>query len=150
MPHQSAMRCLITGGAGFIGSHLVEHLVGKGHDVVVLDDFSTGKWENLDGFGSSIDVIEGTVTDPATCARACHGVEYVLHQAALASVPRSLRDPVATHHANVTGTLNILLAAKQAGVRRVVYAASSSAYGNTTELPKHEGMVPRPLSPYAV
>ena len=144
------MRFLVTGGAGFIGSHLVEHLVGEGHEVVVLDDFSTGKWENLDGFGDSIEVIEGTVTDPATCARACHGAEYVLHQAALASVPRSLRDPVATHHANVTGTLNILMAARNEGVRRVVYAASSSAYGNTTELPKHEGMVPRPLSPYAV
>ena len=143
------MRFLVTGGAGFIGSHLVEHLVGEGHDVVVLDDFSTGKRENLASF-RGVEVVEGSVTDPATCARACRGVDYVLHQAALASVPRSLRDPVATHQANATGTLNVLLAARDAGVRRVVYAASSSAYGNTAELPKHEGMVPRPLSPYAV
>ena len=143
------MRFLVTGGAGFIGSHLVEHLVGEGHDVVVLDDFSTGKRENLATF-RGVEVVEGSVTDPATCARACRNVDYVLHQAALASVPRSLRDPVATHQANATGTLNVLLAARDAGVRRVVYAASSSAYGNTAELPKHEGMVPRPLSPYAV
>jgi len=146
------VRYLVTGGAGFIGSHLVEYLAGEGHEVVVLDDFSTGKRENLDGLrgGDRIEIIEGTVVDPATCARACRGVDFVLHQAALASVPRSLRDPAATHHANATGTLNVLLAARDAGVRRVVYAASSSAYGNTTELPKHEGMVPRPLSPYAV
>ena len=143
------MRFLVTGGAGFIGSHLVEHLVGEGHDVVVLDDFSTGKRENLATF-RGVEVVEGSVTDPATCARACRNVDYVLHQAALASVPRSLRDPVATHQANATGTLNVLLAARDAGVRRVIYAASSSAYGNTAELPKHEGMVPRPLSPYAV
>jgi len=116
---------------------------------VVLDDFSTGKRENLATF-RGVEVVEGSVTDPATCARACRNVDYVLHQAALASVPRSLRDPVATHQANATGTLNLLLAARDAGVRRVVYAASSSAYGNTAELPKHEGMVPRPLSPYAV
>ena len=116
---------------------------------MVLDDFSTGKRENLATF-RGVEVVEGSVTDPATCARACRGVDYVLHQAALASVPRSLRDPVATHQANATGTLNVLLAARDAGVRRVVYAASSSAYGNTAELPKHEGMVPRPLSPYAV
>lgn len=144
------MRYLVTGGAGFIGSHLVEHLAGEGQDVVVLDDFSTGKRENLDGLHDRIELIEGTVTDSVTCARACRGVDFVLHQAALASVPRSIKDPIATHHANVTGTLNVLLAAREAGVRRVVYAASSSAYGNTTELPKHESMVPRPLSPYAV
>jgi nucleoside-diphosphate-sugar epimerase len=142
------MKFLVTGGAGFIGSHLVEHLAGEGHDVVVLDDFSTGKRDNLLNF--RVEVVEGSVADPATCARACRGVDYVLHQAALASVPRSLRDPVATHNANATGTLNVLLAARDARVRRVVYAASSSAYGNTAELPKHEGMVSRPLSPYAV
>src|ERR1051326_4195134 len=144
------MRYLVTGGAGFIGSHLVEHLAAERHKVVVVDDFSTGKRENLDGLLNEIELIEGTITDARTCARACKGVDFVLHQAALASVPRSLRDPVATHHANITGTLNVLLAAREAGVRRVVYAASSSAYGNTAELPKHEGMVPRPLSPYAV
>jgi len=144
------VRYLVTGGAGFIGSHLVEHLVREGQEVVVLDDFSTGKRENLEGLGEKIQLIEGTVTDPATCARACRNVDFVLHQAALASVPRSLQNPVATHEANATGTLNILLAARDAGVRRVVYAASSSAYGNTADLPKHEWMVPRPLSPYAV
>src|SRR4051812_19436009 len=144
------LRFLVTGGAGFIGSHIVEHLVDAGHGVVVLDDFSTGKRENLAASRARYELIEGTVTDPATCARACKGVDYVLHQAALASVPRSLRDPVASHDANATGTLNVLLAARDAGVRRVVYAASSSAYGNTAELPKHEGMVTRPLSPYAV
>lgn len=144
------MRYLVTGGAGFIGSHLVEHLVREGHQVVVLDNFSTGKWENLEAVLDRIELIEGSIVDAATCTRACRGVDFVLHQAALASVPRSMQDPVATHHANVTGTLNVLLAARKAGVRRVVYAASSSAYGNTTELPKHEGMVPRPLSPYAV
>jgi nucleoside-diphosphate-sugar epimerase len=127
----------------------VEHLVGAGHEVVVLDDFSTGKRENIEQW-RSIEMIEGSVTDLATCQRACRGVTFVLHQAALASVPRSLRDPLASHHANATGTLNVLLAARDANVKRVVYAASSSAYGNTTELPKHEGMVPRPLSPYAV
>jgi nucleoside-diphosphate-sugar epimerase len=144
------VRYLVTGGAGFIGSHLVEHLVGEGHDVVVLDDFSTGKRENLEALRRQIEIIEGSVTDSATCARACYGADFVLHQAALASVPRSLRDPLATHHANVTGTLNVLLAARDADVKRVVYAASSSAYGNTADLPKHEGMVPKPLSPYAV
>jgi nucleoside-diphosphate-sugar epimerase len=144
------VRYLVTGGAGFIGSHLVEYLAAEGHTIVVLDDFSTGKRENLEGMRGAIEIIEGSVTDTATCARACRGVDFVLHQAALASVPRSLRDPAATHNANATGTLNVLLAARDAGVRRVVYAASSSAYGNTTELPKHESMVPRPLSPYAV
>jgi len=144
------VRYLVTGGAGFIGSHLVEHLVGEGHDVAVLDDFSTGKRENLEALQKQIEIIEGSVTDSATCARACRGVDFVLHQAALASVPRSLGDPLATHHANATGTLNVLLAARDAKVKRVVYAASSSAYGNTAELPKHERMVPRPLSPYAV
>jgi nucleoside-diphosphate-sugar epimerase len=127
------MRYLVTGGAGFIGSHLVEHLVGEVHQVVVLDDLSTGKRENLGGLRSRIELIEDTVTDARACARACRDVDFVLHQAALASVPRSLRDPVATHHANVTGTLNVLLPAKQAGDRRVVYAASPSPYGNTTE-----------------
>jgi nucleoside-diphosphate-sugar epimerase len=143
-------RYLVTGGAGFIGSHIVEQLAGEGQDVVVLDDFSTGKRDNLAPFAGRVEIIEGSVTDPATCARACRDVDYVLHQAALASVPRSVRDPVATHNANITGTLNILIAARDAKVKRVVYAASSSAYGNTAELPKHEGMVPRPLSPYAV
>lgn len=144
------MRFLITGGAGFIGSHLVERLLSDGEDVVVLDDFSTGRRENLAPFEGRFDLIEGSITDPAACARAMAGVDHVLHQAALGSVPRSVDDPVTTHAVNATGTLNVLKAAVDAGVGRVVYAASSSAYGDTEELPKHEGMVPRPRSPYAV
>lgn len=144
------MRYVVTGGAGFIGSHLVEHLVGQGREVVVLDDFSTGKRENIAPWLESIELVEGSITDPAVCARALAGADYVLHQAALPSVPRSIKDPVASHAVNATGTLNILIAARDAGVKRVVYAASSSAYGNTAELPKREDMVARPLSPYAV
>lgn len=141
---------LVTGGAGFIGSHLVEHLVAEGHRVRVLDDFSTGRRENLAPWLHDIELIEGSITDLPLCITAAKGVDVVLHQAALASVPRSVKNPIASHEANVTGTLNILVAARDAGVRRVVYAASSSAYGNTAELPKHEGMSPLPLSPYAV
>jgi UDP-N-acetylglucosamine/UDP-N-acetyl-alpha-D-glucosaminouronate 4-epimerase len=144
------MKYVVTGGAGFIGSHLVEHLVTAGDEVTVLDDCSTGKRENIAAWNDRLDFVEGSVVDLATCRRAFEGADFVLHQAALASVPRSLNDPVATHQANVTGTLNVLIAARDSGVKRVVYAASSSAYGNTTELPKHEGMVPRPLSPYGV
>jgi nucleoside-diphosphate-sugar epimerase len=144
------MRFVVTGGAGVIGSHLVEHLVGEGQEVVVLDDFSTGRRENIASWMDSIELLEGSVTDPAVCARAVGGADYVLHQAALPSVPRSIKDPVASHAVNATGTLNVLIAARDAGVKRVVYAASSSAYGNTPELPKREEMVPRPLSPYAV
>ena len=141
---------LVTGGAGFIGSHLAEALVNRGEEVVVLDNLSTGKPENMATFRDRITFVEGSVTDLRTVQRCCDGVEVVYHQAALASVPRSVADPVASNEANVTGTLNVLWAAKEAGVRRVVYAASSSVYGDTEELPKHEGMVPRPLSPYAV
>ena len=145
------MHYLVTGGAGFIGSHLVEHLVtaAGGHRVTVLDNFSTGKRENLAPWLDQIRVVEGSVTDPDACRDAIAGADFVLHQAALPSVPRSLRDPVASHEANTTGTLNVLIAARDAHVKRVVYAASSSAYGNTAELPKREEMLPRPLSPYA-
>jgi nucleoside-diphosphate-sugar epimerase len=143
-------RYLVTGGAGFIGSHLVEALLERGDDVVVLDDLSTGRRENLEPFRDRIRMLEASITDPSACAAAMEGVRFVLHQAALGSVPRSVADPVRTHDVNLTGTLNVLAAARDAGVERVVYAASSSAYGNTEELPKHEGMVPRPLSPYAV
>jgi nucleoside-diphosphate-sugar epimerase len=142
------VRYLVTGGAGFIGSHLVEHLVGAGDEVIVLDDFSTGKRENLASVKDRIELIEGTITDAETCARACRGVDFVLHHAALASVSESLRDPVGTHHVNATGTLNLLLAARDAGVKRVVYAASSAAY-DSSDVPKHEWMVARPASPYA-
>jgi nucleoside-diphosphate-sugar epimerase len=144
------MRYLVTGGAGFIGSHLVEHLTARGEEVVVIDDFATGRRENIAPLLDRIELVEGSILDPEACARAIRGVDFVLHQAAVPSVPRSVADPVGSHEANATGTLNMLIAARDAKVRRFVYAASSSAYGNTAELPKHEGMVPRPLSPYAV
>jgi nucleoside-diphosphate-sugar epimerase len=144
------MRYLVTGGAGFIGSHLVEHLTRRGEEVVVLDDFSTGQRANVEPFLGAIELIEGTLLDPATCARAARGADYVLHQAAVPSVPRSVADPLGSHAACATGTVNMLIAARDANVKRFVYAASSSAYGNTAELPKHEDMLPRPLSPYAV
>jgi len=145
------MHYVVTGGAGFIGSHLVEHLVtaAGGHRVTVLDNFSTGKRENLAPWADRIRIVEGSVTDPDACREAIAGADFVLHQAALPSVPRSLRDPMASHEANTTGTLNVLIAARDAHVKRVVYAASSSAYGNTAELPKREDMLPRPMSPYA-
>ena len=141
---------LVTGGAGFIGSNLVEALVDEGASVRVLDDFSTGKRENLDGFLGEIELVEGSITDPATCASACEGIQFVLHQAALASVPRSVANPAASHEACATGTLNMLIAARDARVRRFVYAGSSSAYGDTPTLPKVETMPALPRSPYAV
>lgn len=144
------MRFLVTGGAGFIGSNLVAALVRRGDAVVVLDDFSTGKRENLAALQSQITLIEGSLTDLETVRRAVDGADYVLHQAALASVQRSVDDPQTSNEINVKGTLHVLLAARDAGVKRVVYAASSSAYGDTEELPKHEDMRTRPLSPYAL
>lgn len=143
------MRYLVTGGAGFIGSHIVDHLVAAGAEVVVLDNFSTGRRENLEPHLGRIEVIEGSVTNAVACVAAVRAVDYVLHQAALPSVSRSVENPRATYEVNVTGTLNLLLAARDAGVRRFIYAGSSSAYGDTEELPKREEMVPRPLSPYA-
>jgi UDP-glucose 4-epimerase len=142
--------CLVTGGAGFIGSHLVEALVARGHTVRVLDDFSTGDPDNLGPVKSRIDVIRGDVTDPEVVREATRGVELVFHQAALASVPRSVADPLATHAACATGTLNVLVAARDAQVRRVIYAASSSAYGDAATLPKDEADRTCPLSPYGV
>lgn len=144
------MAYLVTGGAGFIGSHLVERLVAQGRTVRVLDNFITGKPANLAPFRDRITVVEGDIADPEVCRRACEGVEVVLHQAALPSVPKSIADPVASHRTNVGGTFNLLVAARDAGVRRVVYAASSSAYGESPTLPKVETMAPDPLSPYAV
>ncbi len=141
---------LVTGGAGFIGSNLVETLLDAGAGVRVLDDFSTGRRENLDVFLEQIEVVEGSITEPATCAAACEGIDFVLHQAALASVPRSVANPAATHDACATGTLNMLVAARDADVSRFVYAASSSAYGDTPTLPKVESMPSLPRSPYAV
>ena len=144
------MRYLVTGGAGFIGPHLAESLVERGEDVIVVDDFSTGRRENIAHLLDRIELIAGSLLDVAVCTRAVTGVDYVLHEAAIPSVPRSVSDPLGSHHANTTGTLNILMAARDAKVRKFVYAASSSAYGDTAELPKHEQMLPRPLSPYAV
>ena len=143
------MNVLVTGGAGFIGSSLARSLAGDGHAVRVLDDFSTGRKENLDGVEGDLEVLEGDVRDPAAVARAVAGAEVVHHLAALPSVARSVADPRASHQVNVDGTLNVLLAAVDAGVGRVVYASSSSVYGDTPVLPKHEAMPVSPRSPYA-
>lgn len=141
---------LVTGGAGFIGSHLAQELLRRGHQVRVLDNLSTGKRRNLDAIGPSVEFVEGDLANPDDCVRAVAGVDYVLHQAAIPSVPRSVADPVTSNRSNIDGSLNILVAARDARVRRLVYAGSSSAYGDTPTLPKHEGMVPAPLSPYAL
>jgi len=140
---------LITGIAGFIGSNIARALLAQGASVRGIDNFVTGKRANLEDL-NGIDFLDGTIEDPATCARACEGVDYIFHEAALASVPRSVEDPVATNSANIDGTLNLLVAARDAKVRRVVYAGSSSAYGDQPTLPKREDMVPDPISPYAV
>jgi nucleoside-diphosphate-sugar epimerase len=144
------MNYLVTGAAGFIGSNLVEALVSRGEHVIGLDNFSTGKRGNIGPFLDRIDFIEGDIRDPASCARACAGADFVLHQAAIGSVPRSVDDPAFSNDNNVTGTLNMLIAARDAGVQRFVFAASSSAYGDTPTLPKVETMPAVPLSPYAV
>ncbi len=141
---------LVTGGAGFIGSHLVDELLRRGRSVRVLDDFSTGKRENLAEAWHRVDVIEGDILDPPTVAAAMRGVERVFHQAALRSVPRSVDDPVGSNRVNVEGTLNVLRAARDAGVRIAVCASSSSVYGEQHMLPLREDAVPAPLSPYAV
>ena len=150
---------LVTGGAGFIGSNLTEYLLKEEHFVRVLDDFSNGKPENLafvkdiPGATERFELIRGDIRDLSTCYQACEGMDFVLHQAALGSVPRSVEDPETTHQVNTTGTLNMLQAAAKAGVKRLVYAASSSAYGDVDKekaTPKREDMPPAPLSPYAV
>ena len=141
---------LVTGGAGFIGSHLVEELVRRGERVRVVDSLVTGKRHNLAGVASSIEFIEGDLADAAVARQAVAGMDYVLHQAAIPSVPRSVADPVTSHRSIVEATLNILVAARDAGVKRVIYAGSSSVYGNQPTLPKREDMVPLPLSPYAL
>jgi nucleoside-diphosphate-sugar epimerase len=140
---------LVTGGAGFIGSHLTEELVRRGHQVRVVDSLVTGKRKNLDHI-PGVEFVEGDLADPHVAAQAVSGMHYVLHQAAIPSVPRSVVDPVASNTANVTASLNVLVAARDAGVKRVVYAGSSSAYGDTPTLPKREDMPTRPLSPYAL
>jgi UDP-glucose 4-epimerase len=140
---------LVTGGAGFIGSHVVHTLLARGQSVRVADDFSSGLRENVPS-AVTPDLVEGDLSDPAVAARAVDGVKYVIHLAAIPSVPRSVKDPVRSHRANVEGTLNVLIAARDAHVKRVVFAGSSSAYGDTPTLPKHEGMPSNPLSPYAL
>jgi UDP-glucose 4-epimerase len=141
---------LVTGGAGFIGSHLVEALVARGEDVRVLDNLATGHRENLGSVADEIEFVQGDLGDAETAQLAVRERDIVFHQAALPSVPRSIKDPRATHDANLTGTLNVLLAARNLGVRRVVLASSSSVYGDTPGLPKTETLPPKPLSPYAV
>src|SRR4026209_373405 len=140
---------LVTGGAGFIGSHLSEELVRRGHRVRVADSLITGKRSNLDHI-KGVEFLEGDPADEAFARRAVQGMDYVLHQAAIPSVPRSVKDPITSNRANVDATLNMLVAARDAGAKRLVFAGSSSAYGNTPTLPKHEAMPDSPLSPYAL
>ncbi len=144
------MRYLVTGVAGFIGSHLLENLLEQGHEVVGLDNFATGHRHNIAPFLNDFEFIEGDIRDLETCHRACKGVDHVMHQAALGSVPRSVKDPILTHDINTTGTLNMLVAARDADADSFVFAASSSYFGDTEVLPKHDEMPPAPLSPYAV
>ena len=149
MTKHSAELVVVTGGAGFIGSHLVEALLAEGHRVRVVDNLATGRRANLAHLGEAYEWVEGDLGDFDVCQRAVEGASYVFHQAAIPSVPRSVREPLLSHASGPTATIHLLEAARQAGVRRVMFAASSSAYGNTDELPKHEAMLPRPLSPYA-
>jgi nucleoside-diphosphate-sugar epimerase len=144
------MRYLVTGGAGFIGSNTVDELVRRGHSVVVLDDLSSGKEENLAEIRNKITIIKGSITDIEVVRKAMHEAECVLHLAARTSVPRSVKDPIETNKINIDGTLNVLVAAKEMKVKRVVFAGSSAAYGETPTLPKIETMEPLPVSPYGV
>ncbi|WP_293943135.1 MULTISPECIES: SDR family oxidoreductase [unclassified Sphingobacterium] len=145
-------KILITGGAGFIGSNLTEHFLGKGHQVVVLDNFATGHRHNIEQHTNNpnFKLIEGDIRNNKDCQIAVEGVDYILHQAALGSVPRSIKDPQTTNEVNVTGFLNMLVAARDAGVKRFIYAASSSTYGDSENLPKVEDIIGKPLSPYAI
>jgi nucleoside-diphosphate-sugar epimerase len=144
------MRYVVTGGAGFIGSNTVDELVRRGHSVVVLDDLSAGKEENLAEVRNKITFIKGSITDIEVIRKAIYEADYVIHLAARTSVPRSMKDPVETNRINIDGTLNVLMAARDAKVKRIVFAASSSAYGETPTLPKREDMQPMPISPYGV
>jgi nucleoside-diphosphate-sugar epimerase len=144
------MRYLVTGGAGFIGSNTVDELVRRGHHVVALDDLSSGKAQNLDRVKGKAELRQHSVTDLEALREACRGVDYVIHLAARTSVPRSVKEPVETNHVNVDGTLNVLVAARDANVKRVVFAGSSSVYGETPTLPKTESMPTDPISPYGV
>jgi UDP-glucose 4-epimerase len=143
------MKYIVTGGAGFIGSYIVEAVAGS-HEVVVIDNFSSGKSENMSGFPKNVRVIRGSITNLSLLRNAFKGADGVFHLAAIASVARSVDDPLATHETNLTGTLNVLLAARDCGVRKVVFSSSSAVYGDEQTLPKREDMPPAPLSPYAV
>ncbi len=144
------MKYLVTGGAGFIGSNIVEELLKRGESVRVLDNFSTGKRENLKEFEKDIELIEGDIRSYHIVQEAVKGIDVILHQAALPSVPRSIKDPITTNEVNIGGTLNLLDASIKEGIKRFVFASSSSIYGDNPELPKNEDMIPSPLSPYAV
>jgi len=150
--HLKSSKVLVTGGAGFIGSNLCETLLNYGAQVVCLDNFATGKRENLEAFidNSMFTLIEGDIRNLETCHKAAKGVDYILHEAALGSVPRSLKDPITSNEVNVSGFLNMLVAARDAKVKRFVYAASSSTYGDSENLPKVEEIIGKPLSPYAI
>jgi len=140
---------LVTGGAGFIGSNLARYILDQGHEVVILDNFSTGKRENLDEIRDRITLVEGDIRDRSTVDKAIAGCKAIFHQGALGSVPRSVDDPQTSHDVNVNGTMTVLESARTLGVKRIVFAASSSAYGDQPTSPKYEGMVPAPISPYA-
>jgi len=146
------MKYIVTGGAGFIGSHIVEALANRGDEVVILDNLFSGKKTNIEPFldGKRVSFVNGSVTDPEVVRAAFSGADGIFHEGAIASVPRSIVNPKATNEANVTGTLNVLIAAQECGVKKIVFASSSSVYGNTLTLPKQEDMIPAPLSPYAV
>src|SRR5947208_6998655 len=139
---------VVTGGGGFIGSHIVEELLRRNEIVRVIDNFSTGKWENVEPFEGGAEIIEADIAEGKNLPRFLEGADYVIHEAAIPSVPKSILDPEKSHQANVNGTLRLLIACREAGVKRVVYASSSSLYGDSPTLPKHEGMMPNPLSPY--
>jgi nucleoside-diphosphate-sugar epimerase len=139
---------VVTGGAGFIGSHIVEELLRRNETVRVIDNFSTGKWDNVEPFEGGAEIIEADIAEGKNLSGFLKGADYVIHQAAIPSVPKSILDPVRSHHANVNGTLQLLNASREANVKRIVYASSSSVYGDSPTLPKHEGMMPNPLSPY--
>jgi len=141
---------MVTGAAGFIGSNIVEELLQRGERVVAVDNLSTGRLSNIESFMDRITFVQADINDHDRMARALQGVDYVLHEGAIPSVPRSVSDPLTSHEANATGTLSLLLAARDAGVKRLVFASSSSIYGDSPTLPKHEDMAPNPLSPYAV
>ncbi|MFA4849566.1 MAG: SDR family oxidoreductase [Methanoregula sp.] len=146
------MRYIVTGGAGFIGSHIADALANRGDEVVILDNLFSGRIENIQNLANTptVTFIKGSVTDQALLQKACKNADGIFHEAAITSVPRSVKDPLASNEANVTGTLNVLVAAQKCGIKKIVYASSSSVYGDTPTLPKREDMVPNPKSPYAI